>query len=196
VATRFQEDEERYALWEAVMSRTFPGSVSNHHLGTLLALLMAAYEMNRFKGLYQPRVMANAKAFARALSDRGLDVAGDPADGFTETHQVILKVGYGKGPELAARLEKNHIICNYQATPEEEGFTASGALRMGTAEMTRFGMDEGDFQELADLMRDVVVNDADVREPVKSLRSRFTDLKYCFRESKLEPLMNDLHRLI
>ena len=46
---------------------TFPGSVSNHHLGTLLGLLMAAYEMNHFKDAYQQAVIANAKAFARAL---------------------------------------------------------------------------------------------------------------------------------
>ena len=52
--------------------RTFPGSVSNHHLGTLLGLLMAAYEMNHFKDAYQPAVIANAKAFARALHDAGL----------------------------------------------------------------------------------------------------------------------------
>ena len=79
VGSRFQEHEERYELWEALERRAFPGSVSNHHLGTLLGLLMAAYEMNHFKGEYQARVVKNAKAFARALSDSGMNVAGDPA---------------------------------------------------------------------------------------------------------------------
>ena len=69
VGSRFAEDEERYDLWEAVRRRTFPGSVSNHHLGTLLGLLLAAYEMNHFKDDYQPPVIANAKAFARALPE-------------------------------------------------------------------------------------------------------------------------------
>ena len=78
--------------------RTFPGSVSNHHLGTMLGLLLAAYEMNHFKDAYQPAVIANAKAFARALAAAGLKVAGDPAIGYTETHQVIVEVGYGRGP--------------------------------------------------------------------------------------------------
>jgi aminomethyltransferase len=36
VGSRFQENEERYELWEALLRRAFPGSVSNHHLGTLL----------------------------------------------------------------------------------------------------------------------------------------------------------------
>ena len=145
VAARSEEHEERYELWEAVRRRTFPGSVSNHHLGTLLGLLVAAYEMNHFKDAYQPAVIANAKAFARALADAGLDVAGDPAIDFTETHQVMVEVGYGRGPEMARRLEDNNIICNYQAAPDEEGFTAAGALRLGVAEMTRFGMEPADF---------------------------------------------------
>ena len=97
IGCRFEESEERYDLWEAIQRRAFPGSVSNHHLGTLLGLLLAAYEMNRFKGEYQPAVIGNAKAFARALKEQGLDVAGDPAIDFTETHQVIVRVGYGRG---------------------------------------------------------------------------------------------------
>ncbi|MBN1418608.1 MAG: glycine cleavage system protein T, partial [Planctomycetes bacterium] len=44
IGSRFEDGQERYALWEAVRRRAFPGSVSNHHLGTLLGLLMAAYE--------------------------------------------------------------------------------------------------------------------------------------------------------
>ena len=72
--------------------RTFPGSVSNHHLGTLLGLLMAAYEMNYFRDAYQQAVIRNAKAFAGALREAGLQVAGDPAIYFTETHQVVVKV--------------------------------------------------------------------------------------------------------
>ena len=35
--------------------RAFPGSTSNHHLGTLLALLMATHEMNSFKGSTRTR---------------------------------------------------------------------------------------------------------------------------------------------
>ena len=43
----------KYGLWETIETRAFPGSVSNHHLGTQLGLLMAAYEMNQFKDQYQ-----------------------------------------------------------------------------------------------------------------------------------------------
>jgi aminomethyltransferase len=195
-AVGFTPQEPRYELWEAIQRRTFPGSLSNHHLGTLLGLLMAAYEMNHFKGEYQPRVIANAKAFACALKECGLAVAGDPVIAYTETHQVIVKVGYAKGAEMARRLEENNIILNYQAAPDEEGFTAAGALRLGVQEMTRFGMETGDFAELAQLMADCILRDQPVREKVSQLRRRFLDMRYCFVGDNMDTLIQQLHQAI
>lgn len=193
VGSRYSEDEERYALWEAIERRTFPGSVSNHHLGTMVGLLMAAYEMNQFKDAYQAKVISNAKGFARALKNCGLQVAGDPTVDFTETHQVILEVEYAKGPEIARRLEDNNIVCNYQAGPEDESFSASGALRMGVAEMTRFGMEIADFEKLAQFIFDVVVHKKIVKEEIIRLRSRFLNLKYCFSGDEFD---NKCHEIL
>jgi aminomethyltransferase len=196
VGSHFNEHEELYKLWEALLRRTFPGSVSNHHLGTLLGLLMAAYEMNHFKNEYQAKVIANAKAFARALKDCGLDVAGDPTIDFTETHQVVVNVGYSRGPKIAKQLEANNIICNYQASPNEESFTVSGALRMGVSEMTRFGMEEDDFRALSVLIHDAVVKDINVTDKVKALRERFRELQFCFRDEEYTDVLQKLHDLL
>jgi len=179
-------------LWEAVQRRTFPGSVSNHHLGTMTGLLFAAYEMNQFKDAFQSQTIANAKAFAAALKTQGLDVAGDPDISFTETHQVVLNVGYGKAAQVARDLEAQNIIVNYQATPEEEGFTASGALRMGVAEMTRFGMKQEDFGTLAGLMADAIRKNAPVKAEVTALRKKFNTMQYCFSPKDMETTMADL----
>ncbi len=113
-------------------------------------------------------------------------MAGDPAKGFTETHQVLVEVGYAQGPEIATRLEINNIICNYQAGPEDESFSASGALRMGVAEMTRFGMNIEDFQKLAQLIADVIVHQKKVKEEVVKFRTRFQELRYCFRDDQFD----------
>jgi aminomethyltransferase len=196
VGSRFREDEVRYELWEALLRRVFPGSVSSHHPGTLLGLLIAAYEMNHFKDDYQARVIANAKAFARGLKDCGLDVVGDPSIDFTETHQVLIDVGYSRGPEVARQLEANNIICNFQANTDEEGFTASGALRTGVSEMTRFGMQEKDFRELAVMIHDVVKNKNQVIDKVKELRERFSDLQFCFRGREYDDVLQKLHELL
>jgi aminomethyltransferase len=195
VAADLEEEAPSYKLWEAVERRTFPGAVSNHHLGTLVGLLLAAYEMNAFRDSFQPRVLANAKALARALHEEGLGVAGDPALGYTETHQVVVEIGYGQGVEVAQRLEENNIIVNYQASPHEEGFTAAGSLRLGVAEMTRFGMKEKDFRELAGLIAGVVRKHATVRDEVVKLRGRFLELGYCFSDKELEGRLGEMRKL-
>jgi aminomethyltransferase len=186
------DDVTQQELWEAINRRAFPGATSNHHLGTLLGLLMAAMEMNAFKDRYQPQVVVNAKAFATALKDCGLTVAGDPAIQYTETHQVVVEVGYAQGAAVARTLEENNIICNYQASPKEEGFTASGALRMGVAEMTRFGMKEEDFQTLAQYMADNIKGGKSVAAEVATFRQQFLEMQYCFSGDDMEGLIQRL----
>ena len=195
IASDISEADPEFDLWEAVKRRAFPGSVSNHHLGTLLGLLLAAYEMNHYKDEYAKKVLDNAHAFAVALNECGLSVAGDPDMSFTETHQVILNVGYAKGPEIARTLEENNLIVNYQAAPAEEGFTASGSLRMGVQEMTRFGMDPKDFQQLAQFFKEVLIDQKDVKSAVTSFRKKFLKMRYCFSEAQFEDKIQKLHQL-
>ncbi len=196
IGTNWKKDDLKYALWETIESRAFPGSVSNHHLGTQVGQLMAAYEMNCFKDEYQSAVIRNAKSFAQSLKNAGLDVAGDPAMGYTETHQVIASVGYGCGPEVAERLERNNIVVNYQATPNEEGFTASGALRMGVNEMTRFGFGPQEFDTLAHLIADCVLHGMEVGEEVKKLRANFTEPRYCFTDKELDGALEQFSKVL
>jgi len=196
IAVNYAEEDVHYEFWEAIQRRSFPGSLSNHHLGTLVGLLLAAYEMNHFKDDYQQAVLSNAKAFAVALKENGLDIAGDPAISYTETHQVIINVGYAKGPEIAKRLEENNIVLNYQAAPDEEGFTASGSLRTGVQEMTRFGMGADDFQQLAQLMADVILKGKNVKEDIRAFRQRFLEMRYCFGGDQFEDLVQQLHSLV
>jgi len=192
IGSNFDETTEYYDIWKTVERRSFPGSVSNHHLGTLLGLLLSAYEMNEFAAEYPKQVIANAKAFARALKNCGLQVEGDPKIDFTETNKVVLRVGYAKGPEMANWLEKNNLIVNYQALPDDEGFTASSGLRTGVQEMTRFGMKEKDFEELAQWMADLILRRRPAGEEISRLRSRFTEMRYCLPEDKARPLIQEL----
>lgn len=192
VASNMSRRPDYAELWSSIVRRAFPGSTSNHHLGTLLGLLMATYEMNAYGREYQRQVIANARAFASALKDCGLQVEGDPAIGYTQTHQVILRVGYAKGIEVAQQLEENSIILNYQGLPDDEGFSTSSGLRMGVQEMTRFGMKEGDFKELAGYMAAVIMHGKDVSRQVPAFRDRFTRMQYCLPEEQARPLVDEL----
>ena len=172
-------------LWVEIKNRAFPGSTSNHHLGTLLGLLLASYEMNWFKQELQTQIIKNARAFARALNTLGITVEGDLADGFTETHQVILRIRqYGTGEEIARRLEDNNIITNYQALPDDGSFIGSSGLRTGTQEMTRFGMKEKDFEQLAGYIADCIKANKSVKAEVTKFRQRFLEMQYCLPTDK------------
>jgi len=176
-------------LWADIRARAFPGSTSNHHLGTLLGLLMAAYEMNAYKEEFQTAVRANAKSFAASLKAQGITVEGDPADGYTDTHQVIIRVTpIGAGMAVARRLEDNHIVTNYQALPDDETFLDSSGIRMGVQEMTRFGLTGRDFDVLAGYVADCVIRNKPVKDEVKAFRRNFLEMKYCLPASEAIPL--------
>jgi len=189
IAGNIAPDGPMKNLWADIKARAFPGSTSNHHLGTLLALLMAAYEMNAFKKEFQDAVRARAKAFAASLKAQDVTVEGDPADGYTETHQVIIRVkSHGPGMEIARRLEDNNIVTNYQALPDDETFLDSSGIRMGVQEMTRFGMTEPDFDVVAGFIADCVIRNKPVKDAVKAFRGRFLEMKYCLPAAEALPL--------
>ncbi len=189
IASNMGEGSGLEKLWIEVKGRAMPGSTSNHHLGTLLGLLLATYEMNQFKQEFQLQVIKNARAYARSLYERGIVVEGGAAGGFTDTHQVVIRVSqYGLGEDIARRLEDNNIITNYQALPDDESFIGSSGIRMGTQEMTRFGMKEKDFDQLAEYVADCVKLNKQVKNEVKKLREKFLTMQYCLPADKAIPL--------
>lgn len=187
IASNMSKESPLRRLWSEVNSRAFPGSTSNHHLGTLLAMLAATLEMNRFKDDYQRQVVNNAQAFAQACARHGIPVEGGEADGYTKTHQVVIRVSrFGDGKEIATRLENNNIVTNYQALPDDETFYHPSGIRMGVSEMTRFGMKESDFDHLAALIADIVIHNKDKADDVAAYRQNFHRMHYCLgREETL-----------
>jgi len=189
IASSIEKGAPNAGLWTEIKGRAFPGSTSNHHLGTLLGLLLAVHEMNAFKNDYQAQVLKNARAFAGHLKKYGLDVEGNPADGYTHTHQVIVRVRkYGTGEEVARRLEQNSIVVNYQALPDDESFINSSGIRTGVQEMTRFGMKEEDFEPLASLMSEVIAHNKNVVAAVEAERAKFLRMEYCLPAEDAIPL--------
>jgi len=189
VAGNFPKGSPLRPLWLEIKGRAFPGSTSNHHLGTLLGLLMASYEMNAFKGPFQDQVRRNARALAKALHAHGIPVEGDPADGYTETHQVIIRVKpFGPGMEIARRLETNNVLTNYQALPDDATFLESSGIRLGVQEMTRFGMVEKDFDTLAGLMSDIIIRGQAAGEEVARYRKSFLTMGFTLPPAEALPL--------
>jgi glycine/serine hydroxymethyltransferase len=63
---------------------------------------------------------------------------------------------------------------------------------MGVQEMTRFGMKEEDFGELADYMSQVILHNRPVAKEVAQFRKRFTEMKYCLPEEEARSLVSQM----
>ena len=150
-----------------VKSRQFPGLVDNAHWNRVAALAWALDEFRRNGKKYATQVIANAKALARALHERGVPVKC--ADyGFTQSHQVILDLGIQeKIDQFASNLEEANII-------------ADRGMRFGTSELTRRGMKLREMEKIAEMVVGVYKGEdpAKVRRVATKLRKSFRSTLY------------------
>ena len=168
--------------WRRIDKGAFPGSSSNHHLHTLVALAICTYEMMEFGQEYARQTIANAKALGSYLSERGFKVQAEEF-GFTASHQLAVDVSeFGGGNEVAMHLKDNDVILNMNLLPFEdlEKVTSPSGIRIGVQEMTRFGMMEPEMKQIADIFKRCLIQGKYVGDEVKELRSRFGRLRYSF----------------
>ncbi len=179
----FTDDED---LFKEVARTIFPWFISNHHLHRLPALAVTAIEMKYFGESYADQVVRNAKAFAEALVAEGFKVVAEDL-GYTKSHTLVVDVrGLGGGAKVAKLLEDANIIVNKNLLPWDppEAVRDPSGIRLGTQEMTRYGMVESDFKEVAKFMREVVIDGKDpneVRKKVVEFRRGFLEVKYTFK---------------
>ncbi|NIQ38701.1 MAG: aminotransferase class I/II-fold pyridoxal phosphate-dependent enzyme [Proteobacteria bacterium] len=168
--------------WRKIDRGAFPGSSSNHHLDTLAQMAVCAYEMIEFGRKYTEDIIQNAKALAEALDRQGFNVEAKEF-GYTESHQVAVNMEpFGGGEKVSLNLEMNDIILNMNMLPHEplSSHDHPMGVRMGVQEMTRFGMGQAEMERIAELIREVVVDQKDVREEVHRFRSDYEDVKYSY----------------
>ena len=54
--------------------------------------------------------------------------------------------------------------------------------------MTRFGMGQAEMERIAELMKEVVIDQKDVREEVRRFRSDYPEVEYGYDDTKAEPM--------
>lgn len=174
-------NEDDYKVLSKVV---FPRFVSNHHLHRLPALAITAYEMMKYGEDYAKQIVKNAKALAQALVEEGFKVLAENK-GFTSSHTIVVDVrDYGRGAKVAKLLEEANIIVNKNMLPYDrpEDIKDPSGIRIGTQEVTRWGMKESDMKEIARFFREVVIDKKDPKEVGKKViefRKEFTKVHYC-----------------
>ena len=157
----------------------FPGLQGGPHNHTTAAIAVALGEAAKpeFKD-YARQIVANAKALAAALNDRGFDLVS----GGTDNHLILIDLTNKNVPgKVAAKaLDRAGIELNYNSVPFDprKPFDPSG-VRLGTPSVTSRGMREPEMAEIAAWMDKVVSAPDDdglieqVAGEIRELCSRF-----------------------
>lgn len=80
-------------------------------------------------------------------------------------------------------MESANIIVNKNLLPHDppEAVNDPSGIRIGVQEMTRFGMKEGEMEDIAGLMKEILIDRKDInemRKKVIEMRSRYLEVKY------------------
>ena len=169
-------------LHKTIRNKVFPGVHSNHHLHKVAALGVSLAEALEYQEDYATQIIKNAKSLAEGLWNRGMSVFASEY-GFTESHTVLVDVSeFGGGADFSLRAESQGLIMNKNMLPGDTSAVYPSGIRLGTPELTRLGMGEGEMDEVAELIYLVAKNDRDeeVRNRARKLKSEFNEIKYCF----------------
>jgi glycine hydroxymethyltransferase len=162
-----------------LQSIVFPGIQGGPLMHVIAAKAVAFKEaLDPSFTTYQKQVVANAKAMAKTIMQRGYKIVS----GGTENHLMLVDmIGKGiTGKDAEAALGKAHITVNKNAVPgdPQKPMITSG-LRIGTPAVTTRGYGEQDCTDLANWMCDVLDAPADesvlarVREKVTAQCAKY-----------------------
>ena len=164
---------------KAINSAVFPG-LQGGPLMHVIAGKAAAFKEALEPGFkdYQKQVVANAKALAETLIERGLRIVS----GGTDSHVMLVDLRAKKmtGKEAERVLGEAHITCNKNGIPNdpEKPMVTSG-IRLGSPAMTTRGFKEAEARQVGNFIADVLdspndpENIAKVRAQVAELTKRF-----------------------
>ncbi|HEU5108880.1 MAG TPA: serine hydroxymethyltransferase, partial [Micromonosporaceae bacterium] len=140
----------------AVDKAVFPGLQGGPHNHTTAGIAVALHEAAQpaFRE-YAAQIVANARALAAALVERGFDLVS----GGTDNHLILADLtGKGIGGKPAAQaLDRAGIELNYNTVPYDtrKPFDPSG-IRLGTAALTTRGLTEEHMPQVAAWMDETV----------------------------------------
>lgn len=153
---------------EAIDKAVFPGLQGGPHENTIAGVGVALKEAAtaEFRE-YGRQIVANAKAMAAELRERGFDLI----TGGTDNHLILIDLTGKKviGKKAAKALDRANIVGNYNTIPFDprKPFSPSG-LRIGTPSVTTRGMKEDEMRRIARWMDEVIehVKDEDALDRI------------------------------
>ena len=165
-----EEMNEKFNFNKAV----FPGIQGGPLMHVIAAKAVCFQEalQPEFKA-YQEQVVKNAKALCTGLKKGGIQIVS----GDTDSHLMLvdLRDTSVSGKDLEKRLDEAYVTCNKNTIPNDprSPFVTSG-VRLGTPAVTTRGMKEEDMEQIAEIIKLVIEDEANV-EQARALVKELTD---------------------
>jgi glycine hydroxymethyltransferase len=156
-------------------SALFPGSQGGPLMHVIAAKAVAFKEAMtpEFKD-YQVQTLANARAIAKGLMDRGYSIVSGGTDNHLLLLDLVDKDITGKAADAA--LGAANITVNKNAVPNDprSPFVTSG-IRIGSPAVTRRGFQEAECRQLADWIADIL-DDIENEATNKAVQAKVVEL--------------------
>lgn len=160
----------------------YPGLTANFDLGKTAALALSVLDLLAHGEAYADQCIRNAQSLGEALEDAGVAVHHVAGRKVTESHHLALRAEpYGGGQTASKHLANANILLCGIGLPIAPVAGDLNGIRIGTQEVTRFGMKEDAMAEIARLMARVMVSGEypeAVKPDVIAFRDRYQDMTY------------------
>jgi glycine hydroxymethyltransferase len=165
---------------EAFDAIAFPGMTANFDAAKSAAMAITMLDWRDHGQAYAAKMIEVAQGLAAGLKARGVPVF-ETAQGATSSHQFAIKAAaYGGGQTASKHLRKAGFLACGIGLPIEAVAGDMNGLRIGTPELTRWGVDMGDVDQMCDL----IVEALESQDPtsmvprVRDWRETFKTLHY------------------
>ena len=169
-------------LAERLDKIAYPGLTASFDLGKTAALALATLDLLEHGPAYAAMCIENARALGAALAAEGLPVHGVEGRGHTESHHLALHAApFGGGQRASKHLAGANVLLCGIGLPIAPVDGDLNGIRIGTQEVTRWGLRPADMADVARFIARVFVakeEPARVRGDVIRYRRDFQTLHF------------------
>jgi glycine hydroxymethyltransferase len=168
--------------------------ISSNHMGSVAALAVCLCEFAEFGRPYASQLVSNANAIANNLIRDGVPVylpEKRKLGPVTNTQHVWIdceRLGWNAETAVQALYKAGIVVNTLFLCRGGERRTGAKGLRLGTTEVTRLGMREGEMKLIAAHISSILtrkVQPEHVRPIIAALAGKFCNVRFCFEPELL-----------
>jgi glycine hydroxymethyltransferase len=169
-------------LAERLERIAYPGLTANFDLSRTAAMVVAVLDLLEHGQAYAAMCIANAQALAQSLDQQGITVHHVAGRGYTQSqHVAIQAIAYNGGNRACKLLEQANILMSGIGLPIEPVPGDYNAIRIGSQEITRWGMQPEHMPTIAEFVARILLRNeppTTVRREVIAFREAFQTVHF------------------